>query len=433
MAPPISDKETLALSQSIQAFIDERLQTKLDKLKPDDDDKRQALIEGHRREAWLAHAARRASQIHLATHIIKGIHGDARGSNLSVTPKPPAIGGLVGTHSLKGRLTHDVAGNAAVLDVFAFLSIELEGRSLLQRMLDDEPQMRAALSDDEGLAQDWQDAFVGITRSKAAAASHTLAKQLYFPLADGSYHLLAPLFPTSLVHRVWQTLRADRFGEAAKAARAARANREEWPHGYREYPNLAIQKLGGTNTQNIGVLNKDRHGENWLLPSLPPQWENAEVRLPLHTESVFPFLFRQDYRLRSRVLELRDFLARTTHNNLAIRRKRERLLEGVCDLLQQHAAQLRDIAGWSAQPACRLNEAECLWLDPLRAREDEAFAAQRQRLDWPLQVSQRFANWLNQAIATPQNLMGEDEAREWAKHLLRELQLFREDLDDDRH
>lgn len=433
MATPSPDNQALALRQSIQAFIDERLQAKLDKLKPDEDDKRQALIEGHRRETWLADAARRVGQIQLATHTLKPIHPDARGSNLFATPEPPDAPGLVGTHSLKGELAHDVVGNAAALDVFKFLNLELEGRSLLQRLLDDEPQMRAALSTDENLAREWRDAFVGITRSKGPTASHALAKQLYFPLANGGYHLLAPLFPTSLAHKVQQTLRADRFGEAARAARGARAKGERWPHGYREYPDLTIQKFGGTKPQNISQLNSERHGENWLLASLPPQWENAEVRLPLRTESVFPFLFRQDYRLRSRVLELRDFLARTTHNNLAIRRKRERLLEGVCDLIQQHAAQLRDISGWSAQPDCRLHEAESLWLDPLRAQADEAFAAQRLHLDWPLQVSQRFANWLNQAIATPQNLMGEDEARAWAKHLLRELQLFREDLDDDRH
>lgn len=420
-----------ALRQAIQSFIDERLQAKLDKLRPDDEEKRQALIEGHRREVWLADAARRVGQIQLASHTLKPIHPDARGSNLYVIPESPGTPGLVGTHSLKGELAHDVVGNAAALDVFKFLNLELEGRSLLQRLLDDEPQVLAALSEDGSLAREWRDAFVSITRGKGRTASHTLAKQLYFPLAEGGYHLLAPLFPTSLVHKVQQTLRTDRFGEAARAAREARAKGEDWPRGYREYPNLAIQNFGGTKPQNISQLNSERHGENWLLASLPPLWESPEAQLPLHTDSVFPFLARQDRALWHRVRELRDFLAHTTHNNLAIRRKRERLLGDICDRLLHYAAQVRHPSGWSARQDCRLHEAERLWLDPLRGQQDETFSARRVRLDWPLQVSQRFANWLNQAIGGHESRLGEDEARQWSNDLHKELQLFREELEYD--
>ncbi|ANI12625.1 type I-F CRISPR-associated protein Csy1 [Pseudomonas citronellolis] len=421
----------LALRQAIQSFIDERLQAKLDKLRPDDEGKRQALIEGHRREAWLADAARRVGQIQMASHTLKPIHPDARGSNLYVMPESPKPPGLVGTHSLKGELAHDVVGNAAALDVFKFLNLELEGRSLLQRLLDDEPQVLAALSEESSLAREWRDAFVSITRSKGKTASHTLAKQLYFPLAGGDYHLLAPLFPTSLAHKVQQTLRADRFGEAARAAREARAKGEGWPHGYREYPNLAIQNFGGTKPQNISQLNSERHGENWLLASLPPQWESPEVRLPLDTDSVFPFLARHDGTLRRRVRELRDFLAHTSHNNLAMRRKRERLLGDICDRLLHYAAQVREPSGWSARQDCRLHDAERLWLDPLRGRQDEIFSAQRVRLDWPQQVGQRFANWLNQALGGHEHRLGEDEARQWTHDLHKELQLLREELEYD--
>ncbi|WP_374438489.1 type I-F CRISPR-associated protein Csy1 [Pseudomonas panipatensis] len=435
MASPALSREALDLRQSIQTFIDERLQAKLAKLKPDEDDKRQALIEAHRREAWLADAARRVGQIQLATHTLKPLHPDARGSNLHVVPPTPPAAGMVGTHSLGADVANDVVGNAAALDVFKFLSLELDGRSLLQRLLADDAEMRAALSDDPAQADEWRHAFAGITQGKGNPASHTLAKQLYFPLPGGGYHLLAPLFPTSLVHRVHRRLREDRFGEAAKAARDAWRKREDHPHGYREYPNLAIQKFGGTKPQNISQLNSERYGENWLLASLPPQWESPDLRLPLRTESAFTFLFGHSSRLRKQVRELRHFLATTTHNNLAIRRKRARLLQDIGDEFQQYAAQLREqsaSAGWSASPECLLHEAEQLWLDPLRVHDDPTFRQRRLQRDWPLQASQRFANWLNSAIQSKDNLMGEDEAAQWSHDLHQELTLFKEVLDDDR-
>ncbi|WP_199806223.1 hypothetical protein [Pseudomonas aeruginosa] len=46
---PNGDSPTLR--QLIESFIQERLQGKLDKLKPDEDVKRQSLLAGHRREA----------------------------------------------------------------------------------------------------------------------------------------------------------------------------------------------------------------------------------------------------------------------------------------------------------------------------------------------------------------------------------------------
>ncbi|MDF5813204.1 type I-F CRISPR-associated protein Csy1 [Pseudomonas aeruginosa] len=86
------------LRQLIESFIQERLQGKLDKLKPDEDVKRQSLLAGHRREAWLADAARRVGQLQLVTHTLKPIHPDARGSNLHSLPQAPGQPGLAGSH-----------------------------------------------------------------------------------------------------------------------------------------------------------------------------------------------------------------------------------------------------------------------------------------------------------------------------------------------
>jgi hypothetical protein len=43
--------------------------------------------------------------------------------------------------------------------------------------------------------------------------------KVYWPLGEGRYHLLAPLFAIALVQVVWAGIREDRFSDEAKAAR----------------------------------------------------------------------------------------------------------------------------------------------------------------------------------------------------------------------
>lgn len=215
MTSPLPTPTWQELRQFIESFIQERLQGKLDKLQPDEDDKRQTLLATHRREAWLADAARRVGQLQLVTHTLKPIHPDARGSNLHSLPQAPGQPGLAGSHELGDRLVSDVVGNAAALDVFKFLSLQYQGKNLLNWLTEDSAEALQALSDNAEQAREWRQAFIGITTVKGAPASHSLAKQLYFPLPGSGYHLLAPLFPTSLVHHVHALLREARFGDAA--------------------------------------------------------------------------------------------------------------------------------------------------------------------------------------------------------------------------
>ncbi|MEB5016278.1 type I-F CRISPR-associated protein Csy1 [Pseudomonas aeruginosa] len=433
MTSPLPTPTWQELRQFIESFIQERLQGKLDKLHPDEDDKRQTLLATHRREAWLADAARRVGQLQLVTHTLKPIHPDARGSNLHSLPQAPGQPGLAGSHELGDKLVSDVVGNAAALDVFKFLSLQYQGKNLLNWLTEDSAEALQALSDNAEQAREWRQAFIGITAVKGAPASHSLAKQLYFPLLGSGYHLLAPLFPTSLVHHVHALLREARFGEAARAAREARSRQESWPHGFSEYPNLAIQKFGGTKPQNISQLNSERYGENWLLASLPPHWEGQEVRAPLQQASVFEHHFGQSPEVAELTSTLRRFLATTAHNNLAIRQYRAQLVGQICGEALQYAARLRELEpGWSASPDCRLHEAEQLWLDPLRVHTDEAFMRRRLWGDWPVEVSERFANWLNQALTSKSLAMGEAEAKQWRQDLGKELKMFKEVLDDER-
>ncbi|MFM9785779.1 type I-F CRISPR-associated protein Csy1, partial [Streptomyces scabiei] len=84
--------------------------------------------------------------------------------------------------------------------------------------------------------------------------SHKLAKQVYFPVGN-DYHLLCPLFATSLAQVLHEKLVASRFGEEAKAARDAHKAGKWHPQPDVRYPDMAEMHFGGTKPQNISALN----------------------------------------------------------------------------------------------------------------------------------------------------------------------------------
>ena len=73
----------------IQTFLTERLDGKLEALKPDDP-KRAELQTQFAWRTWIDDAARRSAQIQCATHTLKPIHPDARGTRATLN-KPSKI------------------------------------------------------------------------------------------------------------------------------------------------------------------------------------------------------------------------------------------------------------------------------------------------------------------------------------------------------
>ena len=427
LSPP-DPQESAALRTVVETFIQERLQLKLDKLGDEDDDKRQQLRQDHQRETWLADAARRVTQIQLASHTLKPINPDARGTSIYLSTPFCTDANIVGTHVLGTDRADDVVGNAAALDVFKFLKLHAKDKTLLARFLEKDAALVSALSGDTAQAQAWADAFAGIVDSKTAAASHTLGKQLYFPVAADGYHLLAPLFPTALVHSLHTTLQVDRFSDATKAAREARKSNKDHPQGLREYPNMVVQNFGGSKPQNVSQLNSERGGANHLLPSVPPVWHSEGIKPPLRQASVFdkggPVRASKDVRFWTQ--KLRKFLVKVLEpNNKPIRDKSAAMATEIIYAVLDLSAQIRCLpSGWSQSEGCRLSAPEKRWLDPDAVKEadkaDETADA-TPFIDWRNEVAERFGNWLNAAISTDKTLMGDDEFLEWKHRFLEKL------------
>lgn len=423
---------------AMAGFLQERLQAKLDKLKPDDP-QRDEVITSFAHDVWLSSAAKRVEQIQAVTHSLKPIHPDARGTNLYVEPAHLPTLAELGSHALGAHFVGDVVGNAAALDVYKLLKLEVNGRSLLTALLAQDADALAALHADPVQAQTLRDAFVSLTQPRAEGpSSHTLAKQLYWltgadACADGDYALLAPLYATSLAHAVHAQVQEDRFGEANKAARQAKKERKTHDGVFHHYPDLAVQNMGGTKPQNISQLNSERRGMNYLLSSLPPQWKLNEQRLPVHADSVFARLFGVRPEVRQAIRALRQLLDANPDPNLATRHQRDTLIDVLVGEMVCLAVELEQCLapGWTRDDPrfAQLNHDEQYWLDPLRAElpEEAEFAETWLAMEWPEAIGKRFANWLNAQLRGKLH-PSEIEFRAWKKELLTDEDGFAQQL-----
>lgn len=414
-----------AIRAVIAQFLKERCDAKLEKLKADDpqrDVAAQALRAQYEHSTWLGDAARRVSQIQAVTHSLKPTHPDAKGTNLYCPPASLSSQVVVGSHCLGDDFASDVVGNAAALDVFKLLKLEHEGRHLLALMLAGDADVAAALSDQPEQAAEWVEAFTSLVQARGRVASHTLAKQVYWlvgedPVSDADFHLLAPLYASSLAHRVHAVIQDDRFSEAAKEARQARREKEFHERPTRDYLNLAVQQLGGTKPQNVSQLNSERGGNNYLLASLPPVWQARDLAPLLRSDTLFKRFERQDGVWQA-VKALRDFLETDPPKTMDTRDARDELALELISHFVLFGVAFRTLPdGWSDDPECRLHPAEKVWVD--------AGAADERPSDWPDVLAGRYANWLNGQLSSKQRLhMGDPEHQHWQTELADELAAY---------
>lgn len=420
MSPP--NPRAVAIRAVITEFLVGRRDGKLEKLSPDDP-KRPELLAQFEPATWLEDAARRVVQIQAVTHSLKPIHPEAKGSSLYRPPQSVATGPWVSTHCLGEKFESDVVGNAAALDVYKFLKLAHDGQSFLDMAVNGDADFIAALSTDEDAGRQWAAAFSGLASGRSKASSHSNAKQLYWLLDadeqsahdDGAYHLLAPLYPTSLVHRVYQQLQDDRFSDEAKAARAARKAGAHHVRSVHEYPNLAVQKLGGTKPQNISQLNSERRGDNCLLASVPPVWRSAAVRPLLGVSSLFK-VWRRRPSVSQQARALRRFLEAKPPANVETRLRVRAWVDALVDELIQFQAELLTLeSGWSQSDDCDLPMAQRVWLDP------DAQATRNPLEDPEEAVAADFSRWLNAQLRNPLPV-GDNEFVEWRKLAHTQLQ-----------
>lgn len=432
--------EINGLSQFITGYIAQRKQPKLDAFEKEAEKRRAGLREPdeesvleqqlfeERRELekryevrnWLTDAAARAGQISLVTHAIKYFHGDAKGSSVFSTAKN-AHGAWLSTATLKVP-TVDAVGNSAALDVARLLQTEHEGDSLLTSLQRGDVSALVELAQSEQQCDEWVRGFMQALSDKSLS-SHKLAKQIYFPVDDnGRYHLLSPLYSSSLAQALYQRIDAARFSEISVATRKARREKQWSSEILHIFSDVAVQGVGGTKPQNISYLNSARRGKSYLLRCAPPEWQSSR-KPPVEQKTIFsPSLGRL---AGTAILQLRRFLVDTLTkaNTKDIRQKRAELVDDVIGVVFSYAADIQNLVsqrGWSARSDCQLNLAQQLWLDPERRHADRAFMQLRESESWQKEIANDFGHWLNTLLGRDEKLnVGKAELREFASTLLR--------------
>ncbi len=412
--------------QGLTAFIVEyiagRRQSKLDafekaKAKRQAAGEEESKLLAERRElelryetrAWLTDAAGRAGQISLVTHAAKFTHGDSKSS--SIFSEATATDGYLSTATV-AKPAADAVGNAAALDVAKLLQTEVEGDSLLACLKRGDYAPLAELTENKELLAQWVAGFSRALTTKQPT-SHKLAKQVYFPVGEG-YHLLNPLFSSSLAQALHTRMVALRFSEESKAIWKARREGQWHPQPLTIFPNLAVMNFGGTKPQNISALNSSRGGRVWLLPATAPQWETQQ-RPPLTLKTIFgqgPFE-RSTRQIRRRLVNL--LISPGSTRNKRVRQQRDRYIDELIDHLFNLAVDIQreEWACWTQDEKCRLKPHQQLWLDPWRAQTDEGFRAEREKDDWQEAVADDFALWLNSHLQRADLVVGRLEQRVW--------------------
>lgn len=360
-------------------------------------------------EIWLAEdAVRFAKKLKFGTHISKGIHPSSQGDNINFRPEHALPDTLVGSQCLP-HPKQDTTGDAAALPLAALFDIAIGEHTLRDLLLQDHPALRGAFADDAALSDHYQSLFQSALRGDITSpVTDERNKQTLWPLGEDRYCTLIPLHPSALVHHVYQEIQFLRYDEQQIQLRRNRRDQQGEALAHAEFAPLAYIKLGGSNSQNAGQLTVQQGGINYLLPSLPPQYEHpAHPHLRKSSTSFFNNGLR--YQCRMGMQTLRE-VVKAKQNNKDIRELREQALEAITLQIILLSENIRETwpSGWSREYP-HLSAEEKYWLDPHDAHEAPA--------EWIDNIPQRFALWLNQWLRDQFKSIADDfadsEYQEW--------------------
>lgn len=332
-----NDRKAKSLKKNITSGMDE-LQLREVNLKADEE---------FHMSNWLPDASRRAGQISLSSHPCTFSHPSGRknknGKTTTVISEVVEnVDGLIRSGNLQVPL--DALGNAAALDVYKFLTLELsDGLQLIDHIEQDTELAVSLLTIPGSSYQELKAGFMAMKESEPASITSSKIKQIYFPVSD-SYHQLSVLTPSGVMYEFRNRMQAMRFGEATSLAKECRRRNEVNATGFDDIYGLAMIGYGGTKPQNISVLNSQYGGKAYLLQSLPPSLELEEVRLPtthFFTDCLWPNQFKLSFEL------LHKWLV-DSRNNIQMRNRRDEILLDVFNEIIQKVWQIRSVEpGWS--------------------------------------------------------------------------------------
>jgi CRISPR-associated protein Csy1 len=401
------------MNQSIATFLDERKAVWLKaKQKAATSEEEQLAIQQKADEkfslsTWLPDAAKRATWLSIVSHPAKFSHPSAKTSSV-IAEAVRTNDGYLRTGNIGYDL--DVFGNAAAMDVYKFLCLPLDdSQTVLQHLEQDSALVKQLFDIPTFNYESLRSDLLAVKQSSGGKSTDALVKQVFFPV-HANYHLLSILTPSGLMTQAKNRIDSMRFSEASKQARECRRKDEFHADGYDDIMELTVTAYGGTQPQNISVLNSQNAGRAYLLMSVPPTLERRQVRLPVRS------FFRDSLpvrRLGDNFLTL-DRLIHSGINNLDIRTGINNTLKFIIDSVLQQVFKIRSSGiGWSEQEHYQgLPLAQRIWLD-------DKFIEQREQDEaWAEEIAGDLARWIINAYEylckDSRTRLSDDEWRELA-------------------
>ncbi|HIL02844.1 MAG TPA: type I-F CRISPR-associated protein Csy1, partial [Candidatus Thioglobus autotrophicus] len=234
-------------------------------------------------EIWLPNAAKRSGQISIATHPCTFSHPSARknknGYVSSIIAKTERTNdGFLKTGNV--LVEADALGNAAALDVYKFLTLNMaDDVSLLDHIQQDSALATELLTINSTSYRELKDNFLAMVETSGENITSSKIKQVYFPV-DGGYHQLSMLTNSGLIYQMKERIDKSRFSDEVKTLREIKRKNEYSEQGFYELYDLTTIAYGGTKPQNISVLNNKNGGKVHLLQSLPPNLQKRSIHFP---------------------------------------------------------------------------------------------------------------------------------------------------------
>ncbi len=344
-----------------------------------------------------------------ATHLLKFTHSSAPHFSICHRKRGSTDCTYVATESLIEDYYDIAHSNGAYITISKFLLVDIDDVLVIDRILDHDFRFLEVLDVNESRMETWKEGLSSfVVHESPLTAVYT--KQIFFPNGN-DYHLLAPLFSSSLSEALNRKVLGVRYDTELIRARKARRSSHYSDNVDVSFPSTALQHFGGEHPQNISPLNFGRSGNSVLLSSKPPVWE-AQLQLPKRQYDFWRAYDRRAWKvsqLLGRFLKkVKDF------NNIEIRDKRAGYTEDLIDLLIVCGAEIRNAkqhSGWSVES--NISIAEKHWLDPYR--DDEEFQIAREESDWQEEIARQFATWLNRQLKRHGLNVADAEHQEWSK------------------
>lgn len=339
---------------------------------------------------WFDAMVMHMNECHLASHVGKFTNPDIKTTVCSHSKK---VAGYVTT-----------GGSTCSLDILTPAQYLGSASLLLSPVTPDKNVLEAVITRDKELEKELELLSLPIEKlqkkvqemleesQKEPEATDTHLRQVYFPIAEGEYHLLSVMPSSCLALEMYQRIRAINGHKIDCCNKKS----ENYGKPCEEVTGLTLIGFGGSKPLNISALNSRCGGKTYLLSSLPPSLPARKIRLP---KSDF---FRESiwYKQQSSALYRLHAYMKQDRNTIEIRQAIHDLVDEMISAVLFAAYQIRaEKIGWNEEEAySQLPTAQKIWLD-------DAYAEERKETSWADDISSSFARWV---IRSYEKLLGED-------------------------